>query len=441
MYELIQHQEVGAGGASSITFSDIPQIYTGLYLLMSLRSTAPGDATGLFLRLNSDTSNYTSRRLYGYATSRASDTNVSHFIVNSSGSTSNSFASVGAYIPNYASSAYKSLSFDGVGETNSANVYIGLGSMLWSVTDPVTSILLDPENATANFVQYSSATLYGVGRRQGIGRAPLAIGGYAAYDNGYWYHSFPSSGSFEPFVDMDVEYLVIAGGGGGGHGGGGGGGYRSSVSGELSGGGASAESSLSLISGTSYPVTVGAGGTRSQGITVNGTSGSNSVFSTITSTGGGRGGSVNDSGSDLSGGSGGGSGGNGSSTSGASGTANQGYNGGNYVRDANSNQMSAGGGGAGSVGGNNSGLQSGDGGYGVSSSITGSAVARAGGGGGGQVGTASPGIGRDGGGNGTYSTSTGASGTVNTGGGGGGAGFDYPGGAGGSGIVIVRYKV
>jgi len=60
----------------------------------------------------------------------------------------------------------------------------------------------------------------------------------------------------------DFEYLVIAGGGGGGAalgGGGGAGGYRSNVSGELSGRGASAEAGVTLLGGT-YMVTVGAGG-------------------------------------------------------------------------------------------------------------------------------------------------------------------------------------
>lgn len=49
-------------------------------------------------------------------------------------------------------------------------------------------------------------------------------------------------------------------GGGAGGGGGGAGGYRSSISGELSGGGASSEPVFIVNSGTSYSVTVGAGG-------------------------------------------------------------------------------------------------------------------------------------------------------------------------------------
>jgi len=86
---------------------------------------------------------------------------------------------------------------------------------------------------------------------------------------------------------ITTDFLVIAGGGGGGgFGGAGAGGYRTSAG--TSGGGASAESQLTLSYGTSYTVTVGAGGAGVIG-GGSGASGSNSVFSSITSTGGGFG--------------------------------------------------------------------------------------------------------------------------------------------------------
>ena len=72
---------------------------------------------------------------------------------------------------------------------------------------------------------------------------------------------------------VTVDYLVVAGGGGGGTnnaGGGGAGGLRTSY-GATSGGGSAAETSLSLTSGTPYPVEVGNGGATS-------TNGNNSVF-------------------------------------------------------------------------------------------------------------------------------------------------------------------
>jgi hypothetical protein len=256
--------------------------------------------------------------------------------------------------------------------------------------------------------------------------------------------TFTEDGIFTPTSSFNVEYLVVAGGGAGGAGwrggGGGAGGYRTSAG--TSGGGASAESSLSLTA-QSYSITVGAGGT---GTTTEGNNGSNSVFSTVTSLGGGGGGGEGDTTDPgLNGGSGGG--GNGSwSTSGGgggSGTSGQGYAGGAGL-GSGSVQCGGGGGGAGNSGyAGGSGGTDGDGGAGTSSSISGTATYYAGGGGGGNyVGGNTTVGGTGGGGAGSRyidTTIIGYSGTVNTGGGGGGTGSSGAGGAGGSGIVIIKF--
>jgi hypothetical protein len=237
------------------------------------------------------------------------------------------------------------------------------------------------------------------------------------------------SGSVIPNFSSLVEYLVIAGGGGGGNvrgGGGGAGGYRTAAD-------------LYIIIGSSYTVTVGAGGAGApSGSGGAGINGSNSVFSSITSTGGGA--------SLASGGSGGGANGSNGALGGAGNTPattpSQGNNGGNGI-----NFGAGGGGGAGDIGVSGTASVAGNGGNGLSSSITGTATFRGGGGGGGHQanlgGTRGLG-GTGGGGNGGLDGSTIAtSGTANTGGGGGGAGGDgvtfFPGGAGGSGIVIIRF--
>jgi hypothetical protein len=96
----------------------------------------------------------------------------------------------------------------------------------------------------------------------------------------------------------EVEYLVVAGGGGGGGygGGGGAGGYRTA-------------SGFSVTAGDTYTVTVGAGGAAAT-VLEKGISGSNSLFSTITSAGGGGGGgSAAPNNTGINGGSGGGGGG------------------------------------------------------------------------------------------------------------------------------------
>ena len=165
-------------------------------------------------------------------------------------------------------------------------------------------------------------------------------GGSITTSGSYRIHTFTSSGTFTTYeTNLAVEYLIIAGGAGGGGGwqagGGGAGGYRTNVSGQTSGRGASAESSMTLSSAAGYTVTVGGGGS-SMAATGYGThaggSGSNSSFNSITSLGGGGGSSYWDSGGSYNGRSGG-CGGGGASTNngtgyGGSGTSGQGYDGG-----------------------------------------------------------------------------------------------------------------
>lgn len=185
-------------------------------------------------------------------------------------------------------------------------------------------------------------------------------------------------------IAIVVESLVIAGGGGGGagynsNGGGGGGGYRSSVVGELSGGGANAEPTFNATQGVTYTITVGGGG--SAGLQGSNSSISGSGLTTITSLGGGGGGhsSYGDNGY----GNGGSGGGNSVSAAWTPqrtnrlGTAGQGYSGGTWYGQYYNgvyDEVGAGGGGAGSAG------EAGGMGRGAKSSITGSSVGYAGGG-------------------------------------------------------------
>ena len=119
-----------------------------------------------------------------------------------------------------------------------------------------------------------------------------------------------------PLGSSAVDYLVVAGGGGGGGyggGGGGAGGFRLSNSTCMPAPLTSPLASASGIPVTAqgYPIQVGGGGLGTAGegnagdTPSDGTTGSNSVFSSITSAGGGGGGGHNNS-TGLTGGSGGG---------------------------------------------------------------------------------------------------------------------------------------
>jgi len=243
----------------------------------------------------------------------------------------------------------------------------------------------------------------------------VATGGTVADIGGFRIHTFTANDTFTVTSGDEVEVLVVAGGGGAGSsqassGGGGGGGA----------GGLVYNPAYSITPGP-LTVTIGNGGAPGTiGLNLSGTNGEDSIFSTITATGGGFGAKTGVNGGN--GGSGGGGGYNGYTVvrAGGTGVAGQGNTGGstNLLTSAGG----AGGGGAGGVGGNNKIAHGGgDRGPGFAFSISGSSVTYAIGGSGG--------------------TNTPAASPVNTGKGGDAAyaaGTPY---AGGSGIVIVRYPL
>jgi len=239
-----------------------------------------------------------------------------------------------------------------------------------------------------------------------------------------------ATGSYETSATADHDYLVIAGGGGGGNsrgGGGGAGGYLTATG-------------LELTNGTTYTVTVGAGGAggdtgHTKGYNGAASSLAGSDITDVTTVGGGGGGSDNEAGED--GGSGGGGGGGGAYAGGAPTTGQ-----GNWGADSStgfSGNAGAGGGGAGGAGLTGNPL-AGAGGAGASNDYDGSATTRASGGGGGSGDTTNtPAATAGGGGRGGWTgSSAGGDGTANTGGGGGGSAYTESGGAGGSGIVLIR---
>jgi len=153
---------VGSGGASSIDFTSIPSTYTDLVLKASTRNDATSNS--IYISLNGSTTGFTSLFLYSTSEpgSAASFNGLPRFLTygESSSYTSNTFASGEMYLPNYTSANNKSWSVDGVAENNATRAENALTAGLWSNTAAITSISL--AMASGNFVQYSTATLYGI---------------------------------------------------------------------------------------------------------------------------------------------------------------------------------------------------------------------------------------------------------------------------------------
>ena len=419
---------------SSVTFSNIPQNYTDLVLVSNWQ--ASGGSVYMQCQVNGDTGSNYGRVVMAATTSAVG-------LVQG--------GNPWAYVTSYAylqtgEWGNTIINFNNYSQTNTFKTFITRGNSAsiateevintWRNTSAINRIYLQT-NAN-NFGVGSTFTLYGI-----QAGTPKAQGGdIVTTDGTYWYHTFLSSGTFTTYSAITADYLVVAGGGGAANtggvyvGGGGAGGLRCTVG--ATGGGGSLESAVSLAASKTYTITVGAGGRGGQhdGTLPNGADGSNSSISgtgitTITSTGGGA---SKNSGAGYTGGSGGGGAGTGGA--GGAGTANQGYAGGSG--SSSGSTSGGGGGGAGAVGGNAGTSIGGNGGNGVTTSISGTSTTYAGGGGGAAGTTA--GTGGTGGGGAGKTTGFPNNGSVNTGGGG-GATNSYDGGAGGSGIVIIRYAV
>ena len=425
--------------AATVIFSSIPQGYTDLVLIS--RPLVTSSAYDLVVRFNGDTaSNYSNTILSGTGSSAISaklsnqtimyldyygviDTTQTNRIIN---------------IMNYSNSTtYKTVLSRANNAGSGTDAIVGL----WRNTAAITSLVLIAQTG-GTFAAGSTFSLYGIASEVW---AAKATGGTITNDVQYTYHTFTSSGTFTPTQSLTCDYLIIAGGGGGaGQGGGGGaGGYRNITG--------------SSLSATGYAVTVGGGGAGGAADTSGsgnaGTKGSDSVFNSFTSTGGGLGSNNYATATLGSGGSGGGAGLlDGTNSTGAGNTPStspsQGSNGGSGT---------AGNFAAGAVGGNGSSSAAGAGGAGSNSLSTWATVTNtgvsgfyAGGGGGGSDDNGYPAAGgaggSGGGGAGRRGNATaGGAGTANTGSGGGGSGNTSgnvnvaAGGAGGSGIVIIRY--
>ena len=163
-YKAIATVTVGSGGAATITFSSIPATYTDLCVLLSVRSDRSFTNDSLGLKPNGSTSNRSGRFLEANGATAGSSTSTSEIAyaaLTGNTATSPTFSNILVYCPNYTSSNYKSFSAEGVSENNSTTANMSMNAWLWSNTSAITS--LEFVSATgANFMQYSTATLYGI---------------------------------------------------------------------------------------------------------------------------------------------------------------------------------------------------------------------------------------------------------------------------------------
>jgi hypothetical protein len=164
-YDSIATVTVGAGGASSISFTSIPSTYTHLQIRCLSKDSRSFSNTAFSIQFNGDTgTNYNEHGLTGdgssataYATANASNIGIGN---SSGGSNANIFGAQIVDILDYANTnKFKTVRTLG-GHDQNGSGYLGLFSGAWRSTSAITSITIIP--LVANVQQYSSFALYGI---------------------------------------------------------------------------------------------------------------------------------------------------------------------------------------------------------------------------------------------------------------------------------------
>ena len=145
----------------SIEFTSVPQTFTDLKLVLSLRGTDSDAASFPVLIFNGISTGSSIRTLSGNGSVAASQSiGAILFVANGATSTANTFGNAEIYIPNYTASTNKSLSIDSVSENNAT---VGLQYLIagdWSNTSSITTLRIT--NTPNSFVAGSTISLYGI---------------------------------------------------------------------------------------------------------------------------------------------------------------------------------------------------------------------------------------------------------------------------------------
>jgi hypothetical protein len=165
-YESIATVSIGAGGASTATFSSIPQTYQHLQIRWLARGTDAGQNT-VFGTMNGLTaSSYAHHLLYGGASEGVGaemGTGSGAFFVGSISNSSratNCFSAGIADIFDYTSTSKVKVmrSFSGR-DDNTNGIVISSSTAYYASTPAITSLVF---NTTGNFTQYTHFGLYGI---------------------------------------------------------------------------------------------------------------------------------------------------------------------------------------------------------------------------------------------------------------------------------------
>lgn len=163
---LIAKNVLGSDTAT-VTFDDIPgSAYTDLYIVASARSSLSAGNDDLYLRFNNSSATiYSTRHVRGDGTNTFSGSDSAQnrmylLAIAANSTTASTFSSTEVYVPNYAGSTNKSISYTNLYENNATTAIAAAGAGLWASTSAITRV--DLFTPSSNFRSGSSFFLYGI---------------------------------------------------------------------------------------------------------------------------------------------------------------------------------------------------------------------------------------------------------------------------------------
>jgi len=147
----------------AVTFSSIPQTFTDLILVVSIRANSTPTSFGTGIRFNSDTgSNYSRTVLYGSGSSAVSfrDSSQTRIFYSAGSTTANQFNVIRLNISDYSNTTtYKTV----IGRNDDNSDVTSMSAASWRSTNAITSITITPfDDNSTGFATGSTFTLYGI---------------------------------------------------------------------------------------------------------------------------------------------------------------------------------------------------------------------------------------------------------------------------------------
>lgn len=164
-FESIATVSVGAGGASALSFTNIPQTYTHLEIRGILRSNRADLNEHPALRFNGATSGYASHGFVGNGSSAGSSNWGTSYIefpyAMGANSSASHFAPFIININNFNSTSQKKIAKIFIGNDANGTGHVVMNGGIYDSTSAISSLSISPIYGTL-WLQNSSAALYGI---------------------------------------------------------------------------------------------------------------------------------------------------------------------------------------------------------------------------------------------------------------------------------------